>query len=397
VGTVVLASELGGGMGHVAKLLTVGRALRAFGHRLVLASSGMPDAPGLFDEEVEIVPAPVARARPPRGSRPRRAVSYADVLDDAGYGDDRALAGLVEEWHRLLARSAAALVVADHAPAACLAAHGTIPSVVIGTGFTVPPVNGRCFPPLEPIAESAAREEHLHAVISRVFQARRQSVPATLPAAVAGSARFPCCSPELDPYDARSSPVAGPLNALPPSAPPSVPRFFAYLAAGPLLEPLVTALAESGVPGDLFVRGVPFLAALLAGSRVTVHDRPPAAAEVVPHATVVVHHGGTLSEAALSAGRPQLLAPVYLEQELTARALVRLGVGVVAPMPVSADGIAAVVTATAASGCLMARAQDLAGAVAARALQPLPAVVAACLDLLAGRDPAPGAIGASSA
>jgi len=44
--------------------------------------------------------------------------------------------------------------------------------------------------------------------------------------------------------------------------------------------------------------------------------------------SAVLHHGGAgVTQAALAVGRPQVILPQYLEQELTGQALERLGVG----------------------------------------------------------------------
>jgi len=44
--------------------------------------------------------------------------------------------------------------------------------------------------------------------------------------------------------------------------------------------------------------------------------------------SAVLHHGGAgVTQAALAVGRPQVILPEYLEQELTGQALERLGVG----------------------------------------------------------------------
>ena len=60
----------------------------------------------------------------------------------------------------------------------------------------------------------------------------------------------------------------------------------------------------------------------------TIHDEPPPLARMLEHAAVMIHHGGlNTTETALAAGRPQLLLPIHLEHNLTARAVESLGVG----------------------------------------------------------------------
>jgi UDP-N-acetylglucosamine:LPS N-acetylglucosamine transferase len=107
-------------------------------------------------------------------------------------------------------------------------------------------------------------------------------------------------------------------------------NFFAYLASDSrFFRKAVLGLAEIKLPGGIFIRSaqkshVDFLRQ----RQIHVHDKPAPIAEVLANASAIIHHGGIgTTEVALGLGRPQVLLPRHLEQQLTARALSELGVG----------------------------------------------------------------------
>ena len=300
--TVFLANELGHGLGHVSRLLTIGRALADRGHRLVLA---VPDLMAplalLRDAGIPVLQSPVPHRVPGREAVGAIATSYADILAWYRYDEPDALFTLVTAWQRLFDHEEAALVIADHAPAACIAASHTIPTVIVGNGLTVPPTDADTFPPFRTDTPSANRDAAIAASIAAVQTRRGRPAAATLTEALRGSARFACCFPELDPARAwRRQPATGPLGASPGTyADPEEPRFFAYLdGSSPQLETLLLGLVESGDRGSVYVRGAPrFLKSLLRGTRVALHESPPSPSEVLPSASVVLFRiGAALGE-----------------------------------------------------------------------------------------------------
>src|SRR5262249_27558748 len=152
---------------------------------------------------------------------------------------------VVRAWDSLLDLVQPALIVLDHSPTLCLAAHGRTPTVVVGTGFTLPPAEGATFPALLPGKTTLVPDELLLAVIQTVQARRGLPTPASLPGLLAGAARFLCVLPEIDPYAEQrrerclgpSMPLADPLPAAERGS------FFAYLSAdyGPV-EQVLAAL-----------------------------------------------------------------------------------------------------------------------------------------------------------
>jgi UDP:flavonoid glycosyltransferase YjiC (YdhE family) len=101
----------------------------------------------------------------------------------------------------------------------------------------------------------------------------------------------------------------------------------------------------------------------LTGSAIRWLDRPAPIAAVLERADVIVHHGSMLTtEEALVAGKPQIVAPLYLEHLLTARALTELGVAIVIRAPHDSDAIAGLVKLALTDELLAERARTVAEA-----------------------------------
>ena len=151
---LLLAWELGGGLGHVARLQGLGRLLREDGHKLTYAFRNPGAAAQLRQSDLDHVhSAPAMTVMP--GSR-RAAYDYADLLLLRGYESTERLHQKVAGWLDLIRTSGAECIIADHAPTACLAAHvAGIRSITVGTGFTVPPLTK----PLNPLMPNSPEPE----------------------------------------------------------------------------------------------------------------------------------------------------------------------------------------------------------------------------------------------
>ncbi len=328
--TVLLGWELGGGLSHVHNLREVARELAASGHTPVLALKDLSGSlAALRGVPHRLVQAPIWSKSAPM---PFAASSYADILAVKGFADVDGLGLMVRAWQSLIDLTGAGLVICDHAPTLCLAAYGQVPSVVMGIGFAVPPVAGPDFPRLAAGTGKETPAEGLLGVVREVQRRRNLPAPTSMPALMGSSARFVHTYAELDAYRfARTHEVVEPF--LPPAPPLPVAEtseFFAYLSPDYRgANQILPHLAAAGLRGSAYIRGSP-PAMVEAGRRagVTVYDDPPPLEGVLARAAVLLHHGGLNSaEAALAAGRPQVLLPAHLEHELTARALEGLGAG----------------------------------------------------------------------
>jgi len=382
----LLGWEMGGGLGHVGKLLRVADALAAEGCAPVLAGKNLVEPRDLLREvSYPVLQAPVWPLR--FAEKPFLAGSYADILAVHGYAEPDSLLALVRGWQGLIDLVRPALVVADHSPTLCLAAHGVLPVVMIGTGFTIPPAHLPEFPRLLPDQPSVVPEGRLLEVVREVQRLRGAASAETLPDLLGAAHRFVTVLPELDVYrEVRDAPAVGPLERLPAPRPTIAPHFFAYLSAEmPSCEPILAALAGTGCPGRAYVRGAD--AALrdrLGRQGLELLNRPLSQQDLLREAAVVVHHGGSgLAHAALAAGRPQLLFPAHLEHLLNAQRLHALGVAhyLTGQFPVAdiGEGLRQLTSEERFSR----RAREIADDVAARGpLDPLPLILDRCRQCL---------------
>jgi UDP:flavonoid glycosyltransferase YjiC (YdhE family) len=384
--TVLLGWELGGGLGHVRQLLELARGLAAAGLRPVLALKALAEAGALLRDAP--FPALQAPLFPPRTGPGFLARSYADVLAAQAFDDADELSYRVRAWQDLLDLVRPAVVVCDHSPTLCLTALGAVPVVLVGSGFAVPPDRAD-FPVLMPGRPALAAPEKLLAAVREVQTRRRRPPPPTLPGLFAGAECFATVLPHLDVYrETRRRPAVGPLWPVPPPRPPApAPWVFAYLSTEtPGTEAILTCLGRCGVPVRAYVRGADDGLRERSGAGGVEVLPLPLGQDAMLGAAVLVHHGGVgLSQAALAAGRPQLLFPTNLEQALTAQRLHALGVAhyLTAEFPARdvGEGLRQLLTRPA----FLSRARELADDVhAGGPWEALSAVVACCRRLAPG-------------
>jgi rhamnosyltransferase subunit B len=386
---ILIGWESGGGFGHVARIRLVARELKARGHEPILALRDVVEpAPMLAGEPYPVLQGPHwARGTPQRFS-PFSAATFADILAVIGFADADDLSANLRAWDALFSVVRPDLVLAEYAPMMVLAARGRFPTVLFGSGFTVPPADLALYPRLQSRVKISMPEAEVLAVVQEAQKRRGGPVPQRLSEIFACDYRFPCTFPELDPYrPLRREPVIPPLSDLPPpSPPPAEPRFFAYLAAeAPGLPRFVLGLVKSGVPGGIFLRrpAQDFKDALKK-TRLTLYEEPQPLAEVLANAKFVIHHGGAgTSEACLTSGRPQVIFPRHLEQTMTARSLRALGAAIMVKRDMNEELVAKAVREFADNAAALDRATALSHEIAARGPRPgVAPIVAACEALL---------------
>ncbi len=330
--TILFTAELGQGLGHVGRLLPIARELAAQGHRPVFAVREIPVAARfLQDTGFPILQAPCWQLPPWRGEGPFVAATYADLLARHGYDDESCLSAMVQACEELIRLIDPQLIVADHSPTVCLAASERVPVVLVGDGFTIPPANATEYARLTPTPPQTETERVLQS-IQCVQRQRRRTVPTSLPAAFPAAARFLVTFRELDPYrQARQEPCVGPMAGWNrPDESTNQNRVFAYLDGGfEGLEQVLSAFVQAGIECQAYLRNSSLeQTTRLRSLGVLIHANPVSLSTVLPEVSAIVHHGGlNTATAALAAGRPQLLLPRYLEQDLNAAALTELGVG----------------------------------------------------------------------
>ena len=389
--TILLAWELGGGLGHVIPLSRVARRLLSHGMRVVAAVKELTSARVLTEAGAEVLQAPIwpvtflSEAERARMS----SATFADSLADAGLANSDALAMLLRAWQTLLTWLKPDLIVADYAPAASLAARGRAPLVLTGGGFYLPPAGLRRFPLLHDVSPPVWSEDEILTAVNRALRSTGGPELGRLAQIFAGDAEVVSTFPLLDPYRAqRQAPAVGPfLEHVPLPRRPDAHKIFVYLTPG------------SGVRADL-EEMLLFLAPRLrifapAASRAFLTEAaragaaidtvPPALSETLSSTRLIVHHGGMgVAAEALAAGVPQLVLSLDIEKELNGRALEAAGVGQLIKFHDPAARVSAdAVTALAEDEILALRAEAL-GEPHRRMLRddPLDHLVQTCLTLL---------------
>jgi UDP:flavonoid glycosyltransferase YjiC (YdhE family) len=120
---ILLAWELGNNLGHLSRLLPLGRRLRGHGHSLLAVVRDLALAARVLG------PAGIPFIQAPRMSMASKVstqpASYADVLRHTGWADTHQLWGMTQAWINVLRMFSPDLVVLDHSPTALLAARCT--------------------------------------------------------------------------------------------------------------------------------------------------------------------------------------------------------------------------------------------------------------------------------
>jgi hypothetical protein len=334
VSCIFFVAELGGGFGHVRRLLPLATLAASEGHEVVFFVPNPTEvacAPGAQQLEFRRCPASVRRA-PPRGTP--AACSFADILGDIGFAELEALQNAASAWDVVFRELKPRAIVCEFSPFLCLAALSTnIPVLVLGYGFILPPPQLDRFPALRE-GVSRYEEPRLLANVCRVTKLRGAAFALPLPALFAGKLHHVTGLALLDPYRAlRTQPTLGPpCSTICPVREAGEEDFFSYLLGdAPSTSMVLSALAHSNLVGSVYVRRTTDLhRELLARSQVRLLEHPVSMSDALQKCRIVVHHASMFTtEEALVAGRPQLVVPLYLEHLLTAKALLQLRVGTV--------------------------------------------------------------------
>jgi hypothetical protein len=336
------AWELGASLGHIGRFEPVAQQLAQGGHQVGFAVRETQACPLLLGERFAWMQAPRFDGAPALAAP----INYADILAGVGYADPAVLMGLTVAWRTLLQLARPALVFADHAPTAILAARTLgIPVMMFGSGFSDPPARSP-FPPMRSWeaadeGQLAAREGAVLEVVNTVLAQLKAAPLAHLHQLFDVAEKGLVTLPGLDHYAERGAVrywgmptrLAGAAPA-PVAWPPGAgPRVFAYLRqAPPVAAAMLDAIGRSGSPSIVYApdwRGDAGLPATVAVSR-----EPLDLARMTREADLAIAHGISTLGAFLMAGKPVLAVVNHLEQFLVALRIAQLGAGLV----VRADG-----------------------------------------------------------
>lgn len=336
---ILCAWELGHALGHLTRLEPAARALKERGHVVLLAVRDLAGAaPVLGPAGLPFVQAPLAQGRPEAADGP---ASYAELLLHQGWHAREPLWALVQGWVNLFRTFRPDLLLADHSPAALLAARAArLPCVQIGNGFELPPAVSP-LPSIRvweevPEARLAASEHSALGSANAVLEAFKAPGLERLADLFDLAGKVYATFAELDHYGEREGvDYAGPAYSLdlgerldwPPGPGPRVFAYLRPLVAG--AEALLEALAERR--GSSVCAAVGFSAettARLASDHLRVVRGPVAFGPLLDGAAAAVTYGsiGTLAPFLL-AGVPVLMVPQTVEQYLVSRRIEAWGGG----------------------------------------------------------------------
>lgn len=389
--TILMGWELGGGFGHVSRLVQLDEAFRAHGHRTVFAIRNLVETAAHWSTAgVLTVPAPIPNLvrRGPDG-RPPTTAAFGDILALFGLDDPNRTTALLRSWDSLIDLVKPDMVLCDHSPLLCIAARGRIPAAVFGNGFTVPPWQTETFPLLIPNQAHLVEESVLLESFNAAQAARGGQPFAHLPEILKGDARFVSSPSFLDPYEAwRREPVVAFLDGLPDQVPPPPsPRVYAYMGAEiPGVVQVVEGIIESGLPADIYVRAAsPAQLDRWERPHVRLHRSPPDQWDMLAKCSVAVHYGGLATVGAIIAtGRPQIAILVgHLERLLNSQLGIRNGLGIALRKGFTTRTVSTALRKLHDEPEWMQRAQAQAGAISAdERSHGLTRVIEGCLEMI---------------
>ena len=334
----VMCWELGGDLGHVARMRPLAEALRRRGHRVTFIVREPLAAGRLLDPaHYAWLQAPVHMEGVSPAFTPTR--NFSQIMHNVGFHNQDAIVGRMRAWRGLFDNLKPDLLVFDHSPTALLAARGLgVKRILLGTGFGIPPAT-EPLPPFDPrdaTPELAAAEKQVTGRINdalRLLGVERLTKLADL---YQGDGSLLFTLKELDHYPQRQSgDYWGPPMQDGGIAPAWVEapgkRVFAYLKPFENLPSLLETFQQAGHSTLIYMsrRNGPLPAA---EGKLRWSTAPVDLKQAARDADLVVCHAGhgTVS-ATLLAGKPLLLLPLNIEQRMLAARVEAAGAGLAAP------------------------------------------------------------------
>ena len=341
--TILMTWELGGGLGHLARLALIADALHGRGHTVVAVLQDLCRAHTFFASgSATLLQAPIRR-RPPANAF-RRTVTFAHILHNMGFADADELTTMVQAWRRIFRCERPDLILFDHSPTAMLAARGLVGRrAAIGTGFCCPP-DVTPLPILRPAeridpARLVADERRVLAVANDALARIGEPALERLTELYADvDDTFLTTFRELDHYPSRPparywGPAGRGGGMIPQWPDADGKRVFVYLKPFENLPDLLDILLRLRLPTVVHVEQAPAaVVQRFTGPAMRFEAQPVDMGIAARECDVAVLNGTHASTITmLLAGKPALHLPTYLEQGLCAAAVKRLGAGLSAP------------------------------------------------------------------
>ena len=338
---VLFAWELGGGQGHLIPHRELLQQLLTRGHRVHVVSRDLARASRAFAGlPLQLWQAPLSLHPPDRIIEPT--VSLSHVLHNVGFANMADLAARIAAWRNLFDAIRPDLLLADYSPTALLAARGIgIRTIAIGTGFCLPP-RLQPVPAYVTLRQSASLQQLAHDE-SRLVVTINEALAAFAAPAIANladvfhstTAQWLTTLPELDHYPDRGPAdywgLAAERRGVSATWPPGDRRrVCGYLKSFPQLESLLQLLNQLELPTVIACDGLSAAVREKHASR-TLSFAPPNVDLVQMAAEchlAITNANHTTTARFLLAGKPVLMIPLHLEQELIAHAVQRHQMGV---------------------------------------------------------------------
>ncbi len=382
---ILLGWELGAGNGHTTRLLELAASLSVRGHEPICA----PQQIGPFAAHWPTRQAPVwPRLLGPLIRRfPQRPATMGDVLAYLGLDDPDAMAAMIMAWDRIILDERPDVIVTDYAPMLQLAAKGRVPTLAMGTGFTLPPAHMTCFPGFFGNPAVVSEGALLATLNDALGRTDRQPI-AALPEIFASDRSLISTFEEFDPYRQwRREPVGAPtIRGSVPFTTGAGDELFVYLN-GNAKRPgtFWQGLRDSRLPIRIYD---PLLnadhSADLEREGIRVAPKPLPFKDIVARSRLLLSHGGLgFVSSGLLAGLPQIIIPFDDEKLLTAKAAARSGGCVLASFEeMKADTFATFLRRVWSDDLLHARARAAATSFRARMAKYMEAEAAELIETL---------------
>ncbi len=366
---ILLGWELGGNTGHVVKLAAIARELAVRGHELVFAVQQMAPVPaGAAVWQAPVWPAQLATLSRTADVTP---ATMGDILAVLGLGEIPAMRAMLGAWDNILKASAPDLVAAEFAPGLMMAAHGRVPLLALGTGFSLPPTQLPRFASLtgKPAVEDEAR---LLDGLNVALRANGRAPLDRLTHIFIADREIAAVFREIDPYrEWRLSPYGAP-SAMPVDEMTlgNGDELFVYMNG---LRNWPNGFWQGLVDSRLKVRVhdprlVEADARTLEQAGIIVERQAVPFEAIVARSRLVMSHGGLgMACSSLLAGLPMMFMPFDIEKRMVSASVVEMGFGARLDFEhVDAGRLSTILRETYADDALAARTRAAAPAFRAR-------------------------------
>ena len=338
---ILLAWELGAGLGHLTRMAPIAHALEAKGHAITLAVRDLSNIYTVFSgPSYTTFQAPL---RLGRSAKPiNHTLSYSQLLSNVGYDDPEILTGLISAWSSILDAVNPDLMIVDHSPTALLAAHGRSMKIAsISSGFEQPPIGQ----PFAPFLENL-NPEQLNLITTsdrRILEnincalTQLKISPLTELHEIYTNIDEVCflTLAEFDHFGVRKDVdylgIQHFQNGQIPQWPINKkPKIYAYLKPFPKLDEFLSLLKDSGLNVLIYNNNLP-------QSLITAHscdvikftDKPIDLKLVADQATLAIVNANHTTTGWLALnGLPCLMIPLHTEQSLFATRMIKTGTGI---------------------------------------------------------------------